>query len=173
AINNQLPTFCTWEQLAPSITGYLCAYPAGAYAAWSQPTSATTWVLLGIEPSAQASWQLTSAGSAQLGAASPPASPPPDSDVRVSLDPLAVQPSASFGTITGRVCNQSTQWTAANVQLTFAFLDTASVPTIDHASASVSSVPPDACASFSTSFSSAFAWQSIQLTNTTFTWQHS
>jgi hypothetical protein len=171
ANGDQLPTFCTWEVLAPSVTGFLCAYPAGSYAAWSPPTGAANWVLLGTEPSANASWQLTAAGSAQLGATTAPVSPPPSSDVQVSIDPVSVQPSASFGTISGRVCNQSTQWTAANVQLTFAFFDNLSLPTADQASASVNSVPPDACAPFLTSFSSAFAWQTIALTNTTFTWQ--
>jgi hypothetical protein len=168
----QLPTFCSWEALAPSVTGFLCAYPAGSYAAWSPPlTGATGWVLLGVEPNANASWQLTAAGSAQIGVAVAASGRPPDTDVQVSVDPLSVQPSASFGTISGRVCNQSTQWTAADVRLTFAFLDNLSLPTADQATASVGSVPPDACEPFSTSFSSTFAWQSITLANTAFMWQ--
>ena len=105
--NAALPTWCSWLGLGAKVVGFLCAYPDGATGAWSPPvTSSSAWVLLGIEPSPDAEWQLTAAGRTLLGGSavvSPPRAalgPPPDTYVQVSVDPINPPPSASFGTIT-------------------------------------------------------------------------
>jgi hypothetical protein len=176
--NAALPTWCSWLGLGAKVVGFLCAYPDGATGAWSPPvTSSSAWVLLGIEPSPDAEWQLTAAGRTLLAGSavvSPPLAalgPPPDTYVQVSVDPINPPPSASFGTITGRVCNQSTVWTATNVRLGFAFVDSSSLSTPDRATASVADILPDSCGPFAASFSAAFAWQSIKLDSTTFSWR--
>jgi hypothetical protein len=182
-LDGALPTWCSWLSLGQQIVGYLCAYPNNAIGAWSPPPpGANAWLMLGILSSPEAEWQLTAAGRTLLGPAAaigPPASPapssnlapPPDTYVQVNVDPVNGSAAASFGMITGRVCNQSTIWTASDVRLSFAFVDSSFLATPDRASASVFAVPPNTCAPFAASFSTAYAWQTVKLDSTSFSWR--
>jgi hypothetical protein len=176
-----LPTWCSWLKLGQQVSGYLCVYPSAAIAAWSPPTDASkAWILLGLEPSPDADWQLTAAGRILLGGAAsvtpseplpaPDVAPPPDTYVQVSVDPINPSPPPSFGMITGRVCNQSTVWTASDVRLEFSFLDSSLLPTPNRASASLNVVPPDTCAPFAATFSAMSTWQTVRLDRTSFSW---
>jgi hypothetical protein len=186
------PTFCAEQTYAETTNGYLCTFGNNSVIAWAQIGDGSQWQILGTEAAPGAPWMLTSAGRSVLreraipsgpvvqpptsvatpapAPTAPPVLPPPtDSDLRVSLNPVA--PSASV-LLTGSACNASRVYVADNVEIDFAFVAANGLSTTpDHASYSIDRLAPGSCAQIVTSINSVYPWQSVEVSDTRVNWQ--